>query len=57
MSMVFCQDTGFVWWPMDSHKLNIDLKDFFSLVAQVESIWIVLTIATIEDFKVHQMDV
>lgn len=57
MSMVLCQDTRFVWWPMDLHKLNIDLKDLFSLIARVESIWIVLTITTITDFKVHQMDV
>jgi hypothetical protein len=36
---------------------NIDLNEIFSLVARMESIWVVLTITTIENFKVHQMDV
>ncbi len=36
---------------------NIDLNETFSFVTWMESICVVLTIITIEDFKVHQMDV
>jgi hypothetical protein len=36
---------------------GIDFNETFSLVAQMESIWVVLIIVAIENFKMHQMNV
>jgi hypothetical protein len=36
---------------------GINFNEIFSFIAQIESIWVVLVVVAIGDFKVHQMDV